>query len=257
MCGIAGIVKLDPTETVDEARLKRMRDVLRHRGPDGEGLWVDGPVGLGHRRLAIVDVAGGHQPMDERGRVVLDRLQRRDLQPRRRSGRALEARGHRYRTRERHRDDPAPLRGGGRALRRAAARHVRLRPLGPGRGRLLLARDRLGIKPLYYAVTDGELLFASEIKAILAADGDPARASTRRSCRSSWPRASSPARRPSSGACASSLPGHTLTWSLGDGLADAPLLAACRRATTPRPGLATERGGASCAAASRTRCGAT
>ena len=58
MCGIAGIVKLDPAETVDEARLKRMRDVLRHRGPDGEGLWIDGPVGLGHRRLAIVDVAG-------------------------------------------------------------------------------------------------------------------------------------------------------------------------------------------------------
>src|SRR6266705_3834362 len=63
MCGIVGILKLDPRETVDEARLKRMRDVLRHRGPDGEGLWVDGPVGLGHRRLAIVDVAAGHQPM--------------------------------------------------------------------------------------------------------------------------------------------------------------------------------------------------
>ena len=63
MCGIAGIVKLDPMETVDEARLKRMRDVLRHRGPDGEGLWTDGPVGLGHRRLSIVDVAAGHQPM--------------------------------------------------------------------------------------------------------------------------------------------------------------------------------------------------
>src|SRR3989442_1890069 len=63
MCGIAGIVKRDPRETVDEARLKRMRDVLRHRGPDGEGLRLDGPVGLGHRRLAIIDVAGGHQPM--------------------------------------------------------------------------------------------------------------------------------------------------------------------------------------------------
>src|SRR5256712_10603188 len=62
MCGIAGIVKRDPRETVDEARLKRMRDVLRHRGPDGEGLLLDGPVGLGHRRLAIIDVAGGHQP---------------------------------------------------------------------------------------------------------------------------------------------------------------------------------------------------
>src|SRR5260370_40570029 len=63
MCGIAGIVRFDPRDTVDEARLKRMRDVLRHRGPDGEGLWLDGAVGLAHRRLAIVDVVGGLQPM--------------------------------------------------------------------------------------------------------------------------------------------------------------------------------------------------
>jgi asparagine synthetase B (glutamine-hydrolysing) len=62
MCGIVGIVKLDPRETVDEARLKRMRDV-RHRGPDDEGLWIEGPVGLGMRRFSIVDVAGGHQSM--------------------------------------------------------------------------------------------------------------------------------------------------------------------------------------------------
>src|SRR6266850_1787603 len=63
MCGIVGIVHLNPCESVDEARLKRMRDVLRHRGPDGEGLFANGPVGLGHRRLAIVDVAGGAQPL--------------------------------------------------------------------------------------------------------------------------------------------------------------------------------------------------
>src|SRR6476660_7857552 len=63
MCGIAGIVRFDPRDAVDEARLKRMRDVLRHRGPDAEGLWLDGSVGLAHRRLAIVDVVGGLQPM--------------------------------------------------------------------------------------------------------------------------------------------------------------------------------------------------
>ena len=62
MCGIVGIVRFNG-DVVDEARLKRMRDALRHRGPDGEGLWIEGPVGLGHRRLAIVDVAGGHQPL--------------------------------------------------------------------------------------------------------------------------------------------------------------------------------------------------
>src|SRR5512143_3536660 len=63
MCGIAGIVKLDPTERAEESRLVRMADIQRHRGPDGAGVWTHGPVGLAHRRLAIVDVQGGHQPM--------------------------------------------------------------------------------------------------------------------------------------------------------------------------------------------------
>ncbi len=124
MCGIVGIVKLNPRETVDEVRLKRMRDVLRHRGPDGEGLWIEGHVGLGMRRLAIVDVTGGRQPManEEEGERCVERLQ----------GMFAFA-------------------------------------LWDGtRRRLLLARDRLGIKPLYYAWTEDELLFASEIKAILA-----------------------------------------------------------------------------------------
>src|SRR6185503_5844981 len=98
MCGIAGIVKLDPAETVDEARLKRMRDVLRHRGPDGEGLWIDGPVGLGHRRLSIVDVAAGHQPMpseDERAWIVYNG----EVYNHAELAADLRARGHRYRTR--------------------------------------------------------------------------------------------------------------------------------------------------------------
>src|SRR5438309_1132310 len=98
MCGIVGIVNLDPRETVDEALLKRMRDGLRHRGPDGEGLWAEGPVGFGHRRLAIVDVAGGQQPMpneDESCWIVYNGeiYNHAALRP------GLEARGHRYRTR--------------------------------------------------------------------------------------------------------------------------------------------------------------
>ena len=63
MCGIAAIVARDPRESVDEARFKRMRDALRHRGPGGQALWIDQPVWLGHRRPAIVDVASGQQPM--------------------------------------------------------------------------------------------------------------------------------------------------------------------------------------------------
>jgi len=98
MCGIVGIVSLDPRERVDEALLKRMRDVLRHRGPDDEGLWTDGPVGLGHRRLSIVDVAGGQQPMaNEDGSCWIvyngEIYNHAALRP------GLEAAGHRYRTR--------------------------------------------------------------------------------------------------------------------------------------------------------------
>ena len=107
MCGIVGILKLDRRETPDGARLKRMRGMLRHRGPDGGGLWIDGPVGLGHGhgRLSIVDVAGGHQPMSNEDGAVWIHLQRGDLQPRRP---AAPARGQRalLPDAERYRDDP-------------------------------------------------------------------------------------------------------------------------------------------------------
>src|SRR2546430_15473813 len=72
MCGIVGIVKLNQRETVDEARLKRMRDVLRHRGPDGEGLWIEGPAGVGMRRLAGVGGTGGDEPMGNEDGTVGD-----------------------------------------------------------------------------------------------------------------------------------------------------------------------------------------
>ncbi len=167
MCGIAGIIRFNPRDVVEEARLKRMRDVLRHRGPDGEGLWIDGPVGLAHRRLAIVDVAGGQQPMSsEDDRVWItyngEIYNHAALRP------GLEAKGHRYQTRS---DTETIL----HLYEEEADRCVESLQgmfafalwdrLGQ---RLLLARDRLGIKPLYYSLTDRELLFASEIKAILA-----------------------------------------------------------------------------------------
>ncbi len=167
MCGIAGIVRFNPRDGWEGARPQRMRDVLRHRGPDGEGLWIDGPVGLAHRRLAIVDVAGGQQPMSgEDDRVWItyngEIYNHAALRP------GLEAKGHRYQTRsdtetilhlyEEDADDCVE------SLQGMFAFALWDR----SRQRLLLARDRLGIKPLYYRVTDRELLFASEIKAILA-----------------------------------------------------------------------------------------
>jgi asparagine synthase (glutamine-hydrolysing) len=167
MCGIVGVVKLNPRETVDEARLARMRDVLRHRGPDGEGLWIAGPVGLGMRRLAIVDVVGGRQPMaNEDGTVWIvfngEIYNHAELRP------GLEQRGHRYRTRS---DTETILHlyeeEGERCVERLQGMFA-FALWDRKRGRLLLARDRLGIKPLYYAWSDHELVFASEIKAILA-----------------------------------------------------------------------------------------
>src|SRR6058998_4264113 len=167
MCGIVGIVKLNPLETVDEECLKRMRDVLQHRGPDDKGLVIDGPVGLGHRRLAIVDVRGGHQPMaNEDGTVWIvfngEIYNHAELRPR------LEACGHRYRTRS---DTETILHlyeeEGERCVERLRGMFA-FAVWDRTRGRLLLARDRLGIKPLYYAVTGQELVFGSEIKAILA-----------------------------------------------------------------------------------------
>src|SRR5438445_7993448 len=167
MCGIVGIVRFNG-DVVDEARLKRMRDVLRHRGPDGEGLWIEGPVGLGHRRLAIVDVAGGHQPLaneDESVWIVYNGeiYNHAALRP------GLEARGHRYRTRS---DTETILHLYEEEGERCVERLQGMFAFGlwnRREGRLLLARDRLGIKPLYYACTEHELLFASEIKPILSA----------------------------------------------------------------------------------------
>jgi asparagine synthase (glutamine-hydrolysing) len=152
MCGIAGIVRRDPRSVVEEARVRRMRDVLRHRGPDGEGLWIEGPVGLGHRRLAIVDVAGGSQPMtNEDGSAWIvyngEIYNHAALRP------GLETRGHAYRTRS---DTETILHlyeeEGERCVERLQGMFA-FALWDRSRRRLMLARDRLGIKPLYYAST--------------------------------------------------------------------------------------------------------
>ena len=167
MCGIAGILNFNADQPVDAERLRRMRDVLRHRGPDGEGIWTEGPVGLAHRRLSILDINGGAQPMttgNENAWIVFNGeiYNHPELKPR------LEARGHRYRTRS---DTETILHI---YMDRAEGCVEDLQGMfafalwDRNRRELLLARDRLGIKPLYYAVTDERLIFASEVKAILA-----------------------------------------------------------------------------------------
>ncbi len=167
MCGIAGILKFDSRDTVDEQRLLAMRDVLHHRGPDEGGLMLDGRVGLAHRRLSIIDLASGQQPMSNAERNLWityngEVYNFRELRTR------LEAQGVRFTTRS---DTEVVLRAYevyGEACVEHLSGMFAFAIWDARKQSLFLARDRLGIKPLYYAISDSQLLFGSEIKAILA-----------------------------------------------------------------------------------------
>ncbi|MBX3024581.1 asparagine synthase (glutamine-hydrolyzing) [bacterium] len=165
MCGICGVLSLDGAP-VAAATVEAMAARLRHRGPDGAGQHVDGGIALGHRRLAIVDVAGGAQPM-QAGEVWL--VANAEIYNHLELRRELEAAGHVFRTRC---DTEAILHGyrawGVDVVERLDGMFAFALWDGACR-RLLLARDRFGKKPLYYGEEDGRLLFASEPKAILAA----------------------------------------------------------------------------------------
>jgi len=166
MCGIAGIVAADRLHADERARLTFMRDVLAHRGPDEAGTHVDGQAGLAHRRLSIVDLAAGHQPLsNEDGQVWVayngEIYNHHDLRV------DLEAAGHRYRT---HSDTETIVHAyeewGDDCVHRF--RGMFAFALWDARARrLLLARDRLGVKPLYWCLAGDRLLFGSEIKAIV------------------------------------------------------------------------------------------
>jgi asparagine synthase (glutamine-hydrolysing) len=166
MCAICGIVNFDHAEPVDGAVIKRMTESVIHRGPDDDGFFVEGPVGLGFRRLSIIGLSDGHQPIfneDDSAAIICNGeiYNYRDLSA------ELSAAGHTFRTRsdietilhayEQYGDECVErLRG----MFAFAIWDRRKR-------RLLLARDRLGIKPLYY-YSDGHVLaFASEIKSLL------------------------------------------------------------------------------------------
>ncbi len=171
MCGIAGKLNLDPAQPVDEAIIRRMNAAQVHRGPDGEGVWIAGAIGLGHRRLAIVDLSpAGRQPMcNEDGSIWLvcngEIYNHLDLRA------ALERRGHHYRSAS----DNETILHLYEEHGQSCVQHLRgmfAFALWDGRRRsLLLARDRFGQKPLLYAETPDGLAFASEIKALLQ---DPA-----------------------------------------------------------------------------------
>jgi asparagine synthase (glutamine-hydrolysing) len=167
MCGIAGVVGERNDSRVDRAMVHQMCQTMVHRGPDDEGIFVQNGVGLGMRRLSVIDLAGGHQPIFNEDRsiaVVLNGEIYNFLELRQQ----LESRGHRFSSQsdtevivhlyeEIGSDCVSKLRG----MFGFALFDTRQR-------RLLLARDRLGKKPLHYALVDGQLWFGSEIKAILA-----------------------------------------------------------------------------------------
>lgn len=169
MCGIAGYVRLAPSdgEASEPPDLQRMVQALLHRGPDSAGFHQAQGVGLGMRRLAIIDLATGDQPMhSEDGQLTV--VQNGEIYNFLQLRHQLEDRGHRFRT---HSDTEVLLHGyaeWGEALPEKLRGMFAVAAWNAQQQRLFLARDHFGIKPLYYCQHDGYLCFASEIKSLLA-----------------------------------------------------------------------------------------
>jgi asparagine synthase (glutamine-hydrolysing) len=171
MCGILGIVAAEPTgEDVLRHTLRRMGLWQYHRGPDGWGEWLSDRVALGHNRLAILDLEHGQQPMSsERGDIQV--VFNGEIYNFKELWRELESKGYRFRTD--HSDTEVIVHGFTEWGERLFDRLEGMFAVGiwdEAQRRLVLGRDRLGIKPLYLAQTDHGLLFASEPKTLLASD---------------------------------------------------------------------------------------
>ncbi|HUJ29673.1 MAG TPA: asparagine synthase (glutamine-hydrolyzing) [Candidatus Acidoferrum sp.] len=181
MCGICGALGIESKET-SEAIVRRMLASIVHRGPDEEGLLVSPRVAVGTRRLSIIDLPGGNQPIwNEAGTLAVvfngEIYNFRGLRP------ELESMGHRFRTQS----DTEAIVHAYEAWGADCVQHLdgmfafAIVELPQGRGgrstKLFLARDRLGIKPLYYALIDGNFYFASEVRALIAGGCVPPRIS--------------------------------------------------------------------------------
>jgi asparagine synthase (glutamine-hydrolysing) len=170
MCGIAGIFEFDRDVHVDSGVLRNMCNAMAHRGPDDEGFFVEGRVGLGMRRLSIVDLATGHQPIGNEGGsawIVFNG----EIYNHRTLREELIIRGHRYRTQS----DTETIVHLYEEYGKDCVQHLRgmfaFAIWDAKRKSLFIARDRLGIKPLYYRHTSNSFIFGSEIKALLAYPG--------------------------------------------------------------------------------------
>ena len=166
MCGIAGVVFTDPRHPVDRGVLGRMTDVIRHRGPDADGFHVGPGVGLGHRRLSIIDLSTGDQPIynETRSIVIVFNGEIYNFEG---LARELEAAGHRFATRSDTETIVHSYEEFGLSFVERLRGMFAFALWDSVRRRLVLARDRAGKKPLYYHADPERLLFASEIKALL------------------------------------------------------------------------------------------
>jgi len=168
MCGIAGQFNFERREPVDRETIVRMAGSIAHRGPDDEGFFVAGPVGLGFRRLSIIDLAGGHQPMSDAEEIVWiifngEIYNYRELRA------ELQSKGHQFRTNS----DTEVIVHGYKEWGTEVFNHLNgmfgLAIWDVQKERLILARDAMGIKLIYYKLDNGALTFGSEIRPILAA----------------------------------------------------------------------------------------
>ena len=172
MCGICGIYHYGSGRPVDERLLREMTSSLIHRGPDDDGFHVDGPLGLGMRRLSIIDLEGGAQPIwNESGTVAV--VQNGEIYNFRELRRELEGHGHVFRTQS---DTEVTVHAyeqwGVDGLSRLNGMFG-LAIWDAARGRLVIARDPFGIKPLYHWDDGGTVLFGSEIRALLCSPDVP------------------------------------------------------------------------------------
>src|SRR5437870_6448380 len=169
MCGIAGQFNFQRREPVDRETIEQMAHSIAHRGPDDEGFFIAGPIGLGFRRLSIIDLAGGHQPMSDAEETVWVILNG-EIYNFKELRAELENRGHRFCTNA----DTEVIVHGYKEWGTEVLNHLNgmfgLAIWDVKKKRLIVARDAMGIKLIYYRIENGQLTFGSEIRPVLAAE---------------------------------------------------------------------------------------
>src|SRR5206468_8461874 len=169
MCGICGQINIGRIEYVQPDTIRRMTKTMVHRGPDDDGYYFSGSLGLGFRRLYIIDLAGGHQPMSDAEETIWVMLNG-EIYNFKELRTELEKRGHRFRTNS----DTEVIIHGYKEWGAEVLNHLNgmfgLAIWDVKEERLVVARAAMGIKLIYYRIADGQLTFGSEIREVLAAE---------------------------------------------------------------------------------------